>query len=269
MSGKSYTINTAGEYHFDDKMKTMVTVSDLQIPYQDDVTLEVVDEFLADFQPDTFVMNGDINDFAGLSKYRLTLEQRQSVQDELAELQRRLAVWRSIMPNTKMVYIMGNHEARLEAYLVDHAPELEFLSDGELSFANLAGLADLDIELVAPYGAAYDWYGFLITHGTLVRTNTAKANYEKEGSSGLSGHTHRASSFFKTDRSGPHAWYEGGCLCMVDAPNSPPPTNPGVNNWQQMIIVGYAWGYNRWNIYPVSITEHEFVWNGKLYAPRA
>lgn len=246
-------------------MTKLVVVSDLQIGYQDDESLASVSKFLKDFQPDTFVMNGDIIDMTSLSRFALTLEERASLSVQRFGLLNRLVHWRQVMPYAKMVYVMGNHEERLQRYMTENAPELE----GLLNFRTFAGLDEINVTLVEPYGAGYEWpergkHKVLITHGELIRVNTAAANMEVEGGSGITGHTHRLSSHYRTNRTGAHAWYEGGCLCRIDG--VVPPARPGVQNWQQGFIVGYA-TERMWNVYQVSITNHQFVWGGKLYAP--
>ena len=50
-------------------MKSFVVLSDMQIPYQDKLTLKAVDNFLEDFQPEEIYYDGDILDFPGLSPY--------------------------------------------------------------------------------------------------------------------------------------------------------------------------------------------------------
>lgn len=261
-------------------MCKLVVLSDMQINYQDRQTVAAVHKFLADFRPDTLVLNGDIVDMTALSRFRLTLKQRSELERQRYELRWELASLRETLPDANIVYILGNHEQRLVNYIEDNAPELEFLADDELSFYRFADLdfhhaglwRAMPIKLVAPYGEAYEWHGVTITHGTKVVDNTAKASLITEGSSGVSGHTHRMGSYFKTDRSGAHAWFEGGCLCSLRAPHSPPPTLPGVRDWQQGFVVGYgAHGEEpehtsqMWNLYPVHITDHKFIWGGQLY----
>lgn len=249
----------------------LVVLSDMQIDYQDKETLVAVHSFLSDFRPDVLVLNGDIIDMTALSRFRTSLEEKEGLWKQQGELRFELGFLRGLLPKAEMVYVLGNHEQRLADYLADNAPELERVFP---SFEEFAGLDNLNIKLVAPYGAGYDWHGVLITHGTKIVQNTAKSNLDTEGSSGISGHTHRMSSYFKTDRSGAHAWFESGCLCYTAAPQSPPPTLPGVRNWQQGFVVGYGRHEQQeghvekgWNLYPVHITDHRFIWEGKCYSP--
>ena len=250
----------------------LVVLSDMQIDYEDTKTLSAVHEFVRDFAPDTIVLNGDIIDFTSLSHFRLTLAERTALEYQLDRLEGELHHLRDIAPAARIVYVLGNHEARLADYLVEHAPELAFLGDrGVLSFASITHLADYGVELIEPYGAAYEWHGVTITHGKLIRQNTARANMETEGGSGITGHTHKLGSYFKTDRNGAHGWFESGCLCDLGAT---PPAVPGIRNWQQGFIVGYGVHAEDtgcvdkvWSLYPVSIVKHRFVFNGKLYEP--
>ena len=243
-------------------MEKLVVVSDIQIDYQDDESLHAVGKFLRDFQPDTFVLNGDIVDMTALSMFRLTLEQRGSLETQREILRYYLDSWRHTLPDARIIYVMGNHEQRLHNYIDQNAAELAFLKTDELSFEGFADLHRYGIELVRPWGAGFDWHGVLITHGVLYNDNAAKSNLLKEGTSGISGHSHRLGTYYRTNRSGAHMWVQGGCLCRVDG-DKPPPNRPGVDDWQQGFVVGY-WDHI-WNLYPVSITNHHFLFEGKAY----
>ena len=59
----------------------------------------------------------------------------------------------------------------------------------------------------------------MVTHGDLVLKHSgqsAKAHFEKYGTSILHGHTHRLGIYYKRDVRGIHAAYENGCLCRLD-----------------------------------------------------
>ncbi len=76
------------------------------------------------FGVDEIVLLGDYADFYSVSRHRkdprvgtLLLEEVQSVRDGLDEFDR-------LFPQAKKVFLEGNHELRLEAYLIDQAPAL-------------------------------------------------------------------------------------------------------------------------------------------------
>lgn len=62
----------------------------------------------------------------------------------------------------------------------------------------------------------------LITkHGDRVTKWSAmsgKAEWEKYGHSGISGHTHRLGQFFHQDHNGTATWSELGCTCLLNPP---------------------------------------------------
>lgn len=251
-------------------MDSIVILSDQQARYDDRVTRIGVMDFLSDFQPNTIVNNGDLFDFESLSVYRKTPRAKQSLQADLEAGREWLNLERRAAPNARIVLVEGNHEARLHNYILDNADALAGLPT--LDAAAFIGVSDFEVEYVGPYGAGLDWHGILIYHGALVRGGsalTARAEYVDAGTSGVSGHTHKLGAFYHTDRSGSHAWYEGGCLCNISGPDTPPDHHgPRVRNWQQGFVYGYWSRLGMWNLYQVAITDHKFVVEGVLYGPK-
>ena len=95
------------------------------------------------------------------------------------------------------------------------APEFGQLA--ELDFAKLFHLDDYGFDHLG-YGDGVMLGKLLVTHGTMVRSHsgaTARAHYDRHGVSTLIGHTHRLGSYFRTNLDGPHAAFEGGCLCKL------------------------------------------------------
>ena len=250
-------------------LDTIVICSDQQARYDDRVTGEAFYSFLSDFRPTLLVNNGDLFDFESLGTFRKTLVERASLMEDVRAGLDILMREAGASPRSRIILIEGNHEERLTRYLLDNAEALSTVPG--LQVSEFLDLEDLGVEYVGPYGKGIDWHGVEIYHGALVRSDsayTAKAEFLQTGTSGVSGHTHRLGAYYKSDGAGPHAWYEGGCLCNVVGENVPPDARgPRVRNAQQGFLYGYATS-DIWNLYQVHITNHQFIVEGKLYAPR-
>ena len=259
-------------------------MGDSQIPYHSPRAISTVLSFIRQNQDkitDVF-WNGDILDFPALSlkfhrdpatKLRLKQDVRifEGYRDKVS----------SLVPKARQWFIYGNHEERWVTYVEDKADELAWLLDDRLSLEALLGLQDnKKWTIVKPYGEGVNWHGLFITHGTKVSAHsayTARSEYLGNGTSGISGHTHRGGTHYHTDRSGPHAWFEGFCLCNTNSGEGPLPpghTDVGVRNQQQgFLILEWVkdahikpWG-EMWSVTPVAMVNQCFVWDGKLYKP--
>ena len=255
--------------------KIALVLSDHQARFNDPYTEEAVLKFEEDLHPDVVFLAGDVFDFAALSTYRKTLFEEASLQTDLDAGRGVLARQRQTNPGSRIVLIEGNHEERLTRYLLDKAPALA--ESVELSIPNFLRVGDYGVEYVGPYGMGEEWHGLFIHHGTRVRGESAfsaKAEYLEAGTSGVSGHTHRLGSYYYTDRTGPHAWYENGCMCNVGcrchpkAQRPPDARGPRVrNNQQGFTVIFYDPMAGQWNAYQIAIVNHQFIWGGNLYRP--
>jgi len=191
-------------------------LSDIHIPYHDQAALSIALSFAKDYDPDHIVLNGDIVDFYGASAYRKDPLRINTLQDELDETKAFLQLLRSNHPKTKIDYVIGNHEDRIQRFLLDKAPDLCSLEC--LALDELLSLKELCIKFVD--SKAKLALGELeVTHGTIVRkasSSSAKAHYEKYGGSVLIGHVHRLGTFYRTNRWGTHVAIENGYLGRDD-----------------------------------------------------
>jgi len=83
------------------------------------------------------------------------------------------------------------------------------------------------------YRDTFTYNGFLFKHGDITRKfsgYTSRGEFERENTSGVSGHTHRLGAYYTTKRSGRYIWVESGCLCSLS-----PDYIQGVPDWQHGI----------------------------------
>ena len=239
---------------------TTFTISDIHIPFQDEKSLDLVLECIVEHQPQQLVLCGDILDCYSISRFDKNPEHLfRNLQDEIDVFYKIMKSLKKETPNMEVHYILGNHEARISA-VVRKEPGL-FRLNG-LSIPSMFRLDELDIEY---HDTKYVDNGFIYYHGDVVRKSSgysAKAEYEDHRmKSGVSGHTHRLSSYYSTYEQQVGKWFENGCLC--NAPEYM--TDPDKANWQQGFTVVERFADGQISASQVLIENHRFRYNGKTY----
>lgn len=172
---------------------------------------------------------------------------------------------RSAAPKSEIIYVEGNHEIRLERYLLRRAPHL--LPFGCLSVPSLFELDRHDIKW-KPYRSRLFVDGLKVTHGTLCRPdsgNSARAEIKKaKYNTGVSGHCHRLGLVKECDV----AWMELGHLADPDY-SKHSYLGDSDANWNAGFGEGFCYenegGKRRWILKPIEIQDGAFVVDGKLY----
>lgn len=201
--------------------KRIAVGSDMHFPDHDPLAIE---KFLEECQKsDLAIINGDLVDFYGLSRFNPDPRRKETLQDELDMAQEFLA---SI--DCPYVFNKGNHEIRVDKYLRSSATALECLR--ALKLHTLLGIPEED--MFGNDGVLVD--EIRVKHGTIVK-NTAglsgMAEAEKHWRSVVMGHTHRRGKMPVTKDGRIFYGVEAGCLCKLDPEYV---TNP---NWQQGFVV--------------------------------
>jgi hypothetical protein len=256
-------------------MKTIVAGGDHQYPFHDPRAVKLFERYIGDTQPDVVVLLGDVLDFWQLTtKFLRKGADPKVLLDEIKLASNHIKRIRKLAPHAEIIYIEGNHEARLRNYILECAPALEPFTNGPLHLSSLLGMGPDDgVTFVEPYGEVWEYDSLYFKHGDLASRFSAAAELALEGGSGVSGHAHRLQIACRTDRSGPHIWASLPALCNITGPNRPPGVYAGTNrvlNWQQGFGVIRFGPKKRkgtlFNIYPVVISNGEFVSpEGKLY----
>lgn len=243
------------------RLKT-VFVSDLHVPYQDDVAVRALTEFIRWFEPDVLIFLGDSIDFQAISRYRKSPEMALKLQYEIDETIRVTdGIIAAAPPEAKIYYLEGNHERRLQSYLETKAPELHGLRS--MNVDHLLQLSERGIEYISPGRMVF--HGILVKHGDLVRKfpgYTAKAEMEAEWMSGVSGHTHRSGVAEKNTAGGRFKWLESGCLCRFDMEY----LEGKVPDWQLGFSIGYFWKKSeRFDLQIVEIIDGKAMYGGEEF----
>lgn len=234
-----------------------VFLSDIHIPFQDDTAVNAALRLIKLIKPREVFLNGDILDCYQLSRFSIDPERLLGIQDDLDTLTEFLSALREAAPEAHIVFTEGNHEERIVKYLRNN-PEISNLRS--LTPENMLGLSAFNIQWV-PSLQTHTYKGTIVTHGSIVRKQSAysaRGQLEKYGISGVSGHTHRLGTHWRTDLRGTYYWLETGCLCSLKSEYI-----IGVPDWQQGLAVGtYLDGNFSITTYP--ITDGKVVFEGAV-----
>lgn len=204
------------------KEGTIVVGSDFHIPFQDIQAVEAFRKYCTRVQPEVIVLNGDVLDMFMLSRF--TKGEGRNPLEEISECRELLSRLRAENPEASIYYVIGNHENRLEKYVLNKAPELASLVEDVFTILKTE---DFGIEGCASL-TVNDNYVF--KHGTLLGNKSGlSAIKEMENSymSGATGHTHRLAHYIARKAGRKFTWMETGCLCSLTPEYM---VNP---NWQQ------------------------------------
>jgi predicted phosphodiesterase len=203
-------------------------LSDLHVPYHDKIALATALEH-AQGNCDGLLLNGDIVDAYQLSNFCRDPRRRGFVKEVDAVNQFLDSLGRLTLKQT--IFKMGNHEYRLERYLMQRAPELPGLCE-EFSYRKQFKLDERGIMYIP---AAHP-----IRHGQLTiihghewgnrfssPVNQARGAFLKAHDCTLEGHGHRSSYHSETSLTGRvvRCW-SVGCLCSLS-----PEYRPLGNKW--------------------------------------
>lgn len=239
-------------------MKTIMILPDCHI---DDKGIpkdyKVVKRFIKKEKPDEIILLGDFTDMASLSHWDLskkrTMEGRR-FQKEIEILNKELDFLQE--HSKKVTYIEGNHDHWLEEYLDLH-PEME----GLIELPKVLNLKKRGIEFIR-LNKLYKKGHIYFTHGMFVNNYHAMKHLLRLGCSVVYGHTHGSqSAMMNAAMQKPHMAYGLGCLCG----HEPSYLKGAPANWISQFGMMYLEDNGNFNLYPVNIIGHQFLWQGKVH----
>ena len=258
-------------------------------PFHDERALAVALEIVTRLNPSKVVLLGDNLDNAEFSRFEQEPAFAQTTQASIDACHEYLAKLRAAAPDSEIVWLEGNHEARLQKSVIANAKAAFGLRQAStppdswpvLSIPHLLRLDSLGVTYLAGYPANIYWINdnLCCIHGEKVRSNgsTAAAVIDDERVSVLFGHVHRIELIHKTRRvrAGARTNFAAslGCLCRLDG--TVPSTKSGVDvfgkplerfeNWQNALgVVTYEEGDGRFGLEIVPIHDGTAWFRGEL-----
>lgn len=140
----------------DTDKKIEIVMADIHIPYQDDVALSTMFDYVDPLNPDIIVILGDLVDFYQISRF-IKNPAKKGISDEIKETKKFLQDLRARYPKAEIILYKGNHEDRMDRFVLQSAKEIyELVSD--LLEVKL-GLNELNIQFISePFRIGKLWH---------------------------------------------------------------------------------------------------------------
>ena len=230
-------------------------------------------------KPDMVVFLGDMIDFPEqTNKFLKSPDFYFTTQPSIVELGWWVSQFRNILPNSKMVYVEGNHEFRLKRSVIEnliHSYDLKPFDDlsapPALSVRNLLSLDKTGVEYIEDYPKGEFWINdnLRVIHGNIAKSGsgeTVREILKQSRTSIIQGHIHRIETASKTvhirNKIVSYVASSFGCLCKIDGTV---PSFGGDENWQQGLgVVHYEEGNGRFQIQSYFINEGEMIFGENI-----
>lgn len=207
--------------------RKVLIISDLHIPYHSDEAVFAALEYGHQQEVDTIIINGDLIDFATISRHEKDMRKR-SVKYEMDCTRAFLKGLRNMFPKSLIVWSFGNHCQRYDKYIMQKAPEIY-----DIEMIQLHELLKLrELNIIKVDSTQYIYAGKLaIFHGhetglTSGGVNPARSLRLKLNKSAVTSHFHRETKDMgKNLDEHPYSCYSIACLCDLH------PSYMPINAW--------------------------------------
>ena len=157
--------------------------------FAENVFMKTLETYTFDF----VVLNGDVSDQPSVSRHgKMRGELQVDIQDEIEACQERLKRIEELQPKAKRIFVIGNHDNRLDKYIMRNAPALEKVKGTLLEHLFPKWFFTMSLEINDVW-IKHFWHTGI--HG-------AYNNAMKSGKTYITGHTHRLQVTPWTDLSG-------------------------------------------------------------------
>jgi predicted phosphodiesterase len=182
-------------YHLPKANNNILLISDLHIPYHSIDAITAALDYGKKEKVNTVVINGDLLDFATISRFEKDLRKR-SVKHEFDTTKEFLRILRATFPNAQIYWLKGNHCVRYEHWLMAKAPEIfddPYYSMEERLRLNEERVHLLGDKVLMKAGKLFIHHGHIFFRGFSAPVNSARGLFMKTKQSTICGHTHKIS----------------------------------------------------------------------------
>jgi len=246
------------------KVQKTVLLPDIHYPHYEERVLDAVDDFIVDYDPDEIVYMGDqisLDCISGWNKRKPLLKEGQRLLHDYDDfnckiLEHHEAITR---PDCRRVFMIGNHEQRIEWYCEEH-PELQ----GMIDMIRHLKLIERGYEII-PFNEIHRVGKLNVIHGFYWNKYHAVKTLDAFEGNVVYGHVHNPQMYAKVspiDRKGYHTATSLGCLCNIQPDYKKGAPNFWINQFgvvESLPATGY------FNLYPITIIDGSFMYNGEYY----
>jgi hypothetical protein len=230
--------------------------SDSHFPYQDNVAITSMIDYTVGHKKINFIIiNGDGIDCYQGSKF-MRDPRKWTINQELWAWVEFLNILQDTFPGVKIYWKLGNHEERIENYLMVQAPALLDMSEFRMSeILKIRGIQDVEVieHQIIYAGRLPIVHSHEFVNKSTSQVNPARGLFVKSLSSVLGAHSHVSSSHSETDINGKlMSTFSIGCLCGLH------PRYALINRWNQ----GFATIETEGQEFSL---ENFKIYNGKVY----
>lgn len=201
-------------YKLDYSIKRIGIIADLHVPYHSEKVLKEQIKYFQSKKINCLIIDGDFLDFYQISRF-LKNPKNPDIQLELDYGLAILTVLRKCFPKVKIIYKLGNHDARLQKFIYSHS---ELLNLRCLNLENLLELEKNKIELVREK-QLIEFGNYIIGHGDEISAggvNPARLTMLKQPGNIIFGHLHRVDEFqIRNRKEEILKSYSIGCSCQL------------------------------------------------------
>lgn len=224
--GKTH-FETWGAVQINGPVKVLV-LSDIHIPFHSRDALLAALKYGRDRRPDVVLLNGDTSDIHTLSKFQKD-PRKKDFPGEIKTCGELLGIIRGGFPKARIIFKLGNHDERYEAYMFCKAPELLGIPDFEmrslLKFDN-HGVEEVRDMRPIRIGDLNVLHGHEYRFAVSNPVNAARGLFLRCKAYAMCGHFHQKSEHSeKTVEDKNIATWSTGCLCDMHPDYAP------LNNW--------------------------------------
>lgn len=244
-------------------------ISDIHFGVQNDKALATFLAFARDAKPDLIVVNGDVYDFWGISRFDKEVERWRKFGSLLKEeFKLGAPFWKAICEIAPRVeYIKGNHESRWDR-LVNANPALFDLIDWHALGEIPKNVKIHEFESRVNFGGVWAEHGHKIPSGVKHKTEWLLNN--RPGQNTVVGHWHLSALSHRATptEQGNKLFFAHVLGHMSDVKKQS--YTGGIANWSEgFLYIEYYKIGNKINFtpYPVTLINNRFCFGGTLYHP--
>lgn len=249
------------------EIQKTILLPDIHHPHVDQRTMNTVNEFIFDYDPDELVYMGDQMSLDCISfwnkKKPLLKEGQRLIKDYNNFDNDILKVHENITrPDIRRTFLIGNHEYRVDTY-VEENPEVEDLID-ITSYLNLYERG----YTVIPFNGVHRVGKLYVIHGRYWPMHHAKKHADEFEGNVAYAHVHNPQMHTKispVDEKGYHMATSLPCLCNIKPDYKKNAPTHWVNGFG---IVEHLPATGFFNLYTIIIIEGSFMWNGRYYGKK-